>query len=118
MQQKFKILYYSILFLDILHRLMDAGAHWVEPETVKACLAVGNTWSHIRGHPRFIQIRRFCFSVGDFIEDYEETVPFQSPEALECHVEDEGWGNLPNCSPKISRAIKLTSGTTPYKRVD
>ena len=64
MHQKFKILYYSILFLDILHRLMDAGAHWVEPETVKACPADGNPGATYEGHPRFIQIRRFCFSVG------------------------------------------------------
>ncbi|KAJ6772419.1 DJ-1 PROTEIN [Salix koriyanagi] len=102
MQQKFKILYYSILFLDILHRLMDAGAHWVEPEAVKACLADGNTGaSHRRGPSSVHPDKKILFLRGDFIEDYEVTVPFQSPEALECHVEDEGRGNLPNCSPRF-----------------
>ncbi|KAH8483072.1 hypothetical protein H0E87_027714 [Populus deltoides] len=82
--------------------LIDAGAHWVEPETMKACVADGNiiTGATYEGHPEFIQLfvralggkitgsdKKILFLCGDFMEDYEVTVPFQSLEALGCHVD-------------------------------
>ncbi|KAJ6960746.1 hypothetical protein NC653_038692 [Populus alba x Populus x berolinensis] len=82
--------------------LIDAGAHWVEPETMKACVADGNiiTGATYKGHPEFIQLfvralggkitgsdKKILFLCGDFMEDYEVTVPFQSLEALGCHVD-------------------------------
>ncbi|KAG6743351.1 hypothetical protein POTOM_054305 [Populus tomentosa] len=82
--------------------LIDAGAHWVEPETMKACVVDGNiiTGATYEGHPEFIQLfvralggkitgsdKKILFLCGDFMEDYEVTVPFQSLEALGCHVD-------------------------------
>ncbi|KAJ6369482.1 hypothetical protein OIU76_027832 [Salix suchowensis] len=82
--------------------LIDAGAHWVEPETMKACVADGNiiTGATYEGHPELIQLfvkalggkitgsdKKILFLCGDFMEDYEVTVPFQSLEALGCHVD-------------------------------
>ncbi|KAL3568515.1 hypothetical protein D5086_031166 [Populus alba] len=49
--------------------LIDAGAHWIEPKTRMDCVADGN------------------IITGDFMEDYEVTVPFQSLQALGCHVD-------------------------------
>lgn len=82
--------------------LIDAGAHWVEPETMKACVVDGNliTAATYEGHPEFIQLfvkalggnitgsdKKILFICGDFMEDYEITVPFQSLQALGCHVD-------------------------------
>ncbi|XP_018816748.1 protein DJ-1 homolog D-like [Juglans regia] len=82
--------------------LIAAGAHWVEPETMAACVVDGNiiTAATYEGHPEFIRHivkalggtitgsdRRILFLCGDYMEDYEVTVPFQSLQALECHVD-------------------------------
>ncbi|KAF4384436.1 hypothetical protein F8388_012738 [Cannabis sativa] len=82
--------------------LVAAGAHWVEPESIKACVIDGH---HITGvtyesHPEFIRLfvkalggnisgsnKRILFLCGDYMEDYEVKVPFQSLEALGCHVD-------------------------------
>ncbi|TXG53993.1 hypothetical protein EZV62_019249 [Acer yangbiense] len=55
--------------------LIAAGAHWVEPETMSACGTVTGSG------------KRILFLCGDYMEDYEVTVPFQSLQALECHVD-------------------------------
>ncbi|XP_071915541.1 protein DJ-1 homolog D-like isoform X2 [Coffea arabica] len=82
--------------------LIAAGAHWVEPETWASCVADGNliTGATYEGHPEFINLfikalggsitgsaKRILFICGDFMEDYEVMVPFQSFQALECHVD-------------------------------
>ncbi|KAK1568737.1 hypothetical protein Q3G72_028136 [Acer saccharum] len=82
--------------------LIAAGAHWVEPETMSACVVDGNiiTGATYEGHPEFIRLfvkalggtvtgsgKRILFLCGDYMEDYEVTVPFQSLQALECHVD-------------------------------
>ncbi|KAK3218571.1 hypothetical protein Dsin_012541 [Dipteronia sinensis] len=82
--------------------LIAAGAHWVEPETMSTCVVDGNiiTGTTYEGHPEFIRLfvkalggtvtgsgKRILFLCGDFMEDYEVTVPFQSLQALECHVD-------------------------------
>ncbi|XP_044506893.1 protein DJ-1 homolog D [Mangifera indica] len=82
--------------------LVDAGASWVEPETMASCVVDGNiiTGATYEGHPEFIRLfvkalggaitgsnKRILFLCGDYMEDYEVTVPFQSLQALECHVD-------------------------------
>ncbi|KAF3452408.1 hypothetical protein FNV43_RR02841 [Rhamnella rubrinervis] len=82
--------------------LIAAGAHWVEPETMLACVVDGNlvTAATYEGHPEFIRLfvkalggnitgsdKRILFLCGDYMEDYEVTVPFQSLQALGCHVD-------------------------------
>ncbi|KAK2652540.1 hypothetical protein Ddye_012396 [Dipteronia dyeriana] len=82
--------------------LIAAGAHWEEPETMSACVVDGNiiTGATYEGHPEFIRLfvkalggtvtgsgKRILFLCGDYMEDYEVTVPFQSLQALECHVD-------------------------------
>ncbi|KAJ4844700.1 Protein DJ-1 D [Turnera subulata] len=82
--------------------LIDAGAHWVEPESMMACVVDGNliTAATYEGHPEFLQSfvkalggnitgsdKKILFICGDFMEDYEVTVPFQSLQALGCHVD-------------------------------
>ncbi|GFY87674.1 class I glutamine amidotransferase-like superfamily protein [Actinidia rufa] len=82
--------------------LVAAGAHWVEPETMAACTLDGNliTGASYRGHPEYIQLfvkalggtvngsdKRILFLCGDYMEDYEVMVPFQSLQALGCHVD-------------------------------
>ncbi|VVA21208.1 PREDICTED: DJ-1 [Prunus dulcis] len=82
--------------------LVAAGAYWVEPETMLACVVDGNiiTGATYEGHPEFIRLfvkalggnitgsdRRILFLCGDFMEDYEVIVPFQSLQALGCHVD-------------------------------
>jgi D-lactate dehydratase len=82
--------------------LIAAGAHWVEPETMAACFVDGNiiTGASYKGHPEFIRHfvkalggtitgsdKRILFLCGDYMEDYEVTVPFQSLQALGCHVD-------------------------------
>ncbi|GMN25914.1 hypothetical protein TIFTF001_001112 [Ficus carica] len=83
--------------------LVDAGAHWIEPETMATCVVDGNliTAPTYEGHPEFIrhfvkalggnitgsdQIR-ILFLCGDYMEDYEVTVPFQALQALGCHAD-------------------------------
>ncbi|GAB2287487.1 Protein DJ-1 D [Dionaea muscipula] len=82
--------------------LTDAGAHWVEPESLAACVVDGHliTGATYNGHPEFIRLfvkalggaisgseKRILFLCGDFVEDYEMMVPFQSLQALGCHVD-------------------------------
>ncbi|EOY03063.1 hypothetical protein QUC31_017851 [Theobroma cacao] len=82
--------------------LIAAGALWVEPETLAACVVDGNiiTGCTYKGHPEFIRLfvkalggiittpkKRILFLCGDYMEDYEVTVPFQSLQALGCHVD-------------------------------
>ncbi|KAJ0695024.1 putative lactoylglutathione lyase [Helianthus annuus] len=79
--------------------LAAAGAHWVHPETLASCTVDGNliTAASYVGHPEFIRHfikalgatvvgsnKRILFLCGDYMEDYEVMVPFQSLEALEC----------------------------------
>ncbi|KAL9344112.1 hypothetical protein Peur_064543 [Populus x canadensis] len=82
--------------------LIDAGAHWIEPKTRMDCVADGNIITGViyRAHPEYIRLfvralggkvtgsdKRILFLCGDFMEDYEVTVPFQSLQALGCHVD-------------------------------
>ncbi|XP_059452584.1 protein DJ-1 homolog D-like isoform X1 [Corylus avellana] len=82
--------------------LIAAGAHWVEPETLSTCVVDGNiiTAPMYKGHPEYIRHfvkalggtitgsdKRVLFLCGDFMEDYEVAVPFQSLQALGCHVD-------------------------------
>ncbi|KAL3838754.1 hypothetical protein ACJIZ3_023345 [Penstemon smallii] len=82
--------------------LIAAGAHWVEPDTMAFCTTDGNliTGATYEGHPEFIRLfikalgakisgsgKRILFLCGDYMEDYEVMVPFQSLQALECHVD-------------------------------
>ncbi|CAK9169813.1 unnamed protein product [Ilex paraguariensis] len=82
--------------------LIDAGTHWVEPETMASCTVDGNliTGATYDGHPEFIRLfikalggnitgsdKRILFLCGDYMEDYEVMVPFQSLQALDCHVD-------------------------------
>ncbi|KAL4643813.1 hypothetical protein ACB092_02G119200 [Castanea dentata] len=82
--------------------LVAAGAHWVEPETMSTCVVDGNviTAATYEGHPKLIQHfvkalggtitgsdKRILFLCGDYMEDYEVNVPFQSLQALGCHVD-------------------------------
>lgn len=82
--------------------LVDAGAHWIEPETMAFCTSDGNliTGATYEGHPEFILLflkalgakisgsgKRILFLCGDYMEDYEVMVPFQSLQTLECHVD-------------------------------
>ncbi|KAE8713357.1 Protein DJ-1-like protein D [Hibiscus syriacus] len=81
--------------------LIAAGASWVEPVTMAACVADGNIIMGLpmtgipsssgscesteRHHNRVKQ--KDPISLWDFMEDYEVTVPFQSLQALGCHVD-------------------------------
>ncbi|KAL5721598.1 D-lactate dehydratase [Ranunculus cassubicifolius] len=82
--------------------LVAAGSHWVEPETMSAVVSDGNliTGAAYEGHPEFIQLfvkalgghitgenKKILFLCGDYMEDYEVTVPFQSLQALGCEVD-------------------------------
>eukprot|EP00262_Sarcandra_glabra_P006774 TRINITY_DN19325_c0_g1_i1.p1 TRINITY_DN19325_c0_g1~~TRINITY_DN19325_c0_g1_i1.p1 ORF type:complete len:388 (-),score=53.85 TRINITY_DN19325_c0_g1_i1:171-1334(-) len=82
--------------------LVAAGAHWVEPETMSKCVLDGNliTGATYEGHPEFIRLfvnalggtitgsaKRILFLCGDYMEDYEVMVPFQSLQALGCEVD-------------------------------
>ncbi|XP_058090440.1 protein DJ-1 homolog D [Magnolia sinica] len=82
--------------------LVAAGSHWVEPETMSECVVDGNliTGATYEGHPEFIRLfvkalggritgskKRILFLCGDYMEDYEVMVPFQSLQALECTVD-------------------------------
>ncbi|KAH7849288.1 hypothetical protein Vadar_015719 [Vaccinium darrowii] len=82
--------------------LVAAGAHWVEPDTMSACAVHENIITGVtyESHPEFIQLfvkalggtikgseKRILFLCGDYMEDYEVMVPFQSLQALGCHVD-------------------------------
>ncbi|KAK2662901.1 hypothetical protein Ddye_001475 [Dipteronia dyeriana] len=82
--------------------LVDAGASWVQPQTLADCVVDGNliTGTTYQGHSEYIRHlvkalggtiigsgKRILFLCGDYMEDYEIAVPFQSLEALECHVD-------------------------------
>ncbi|KAJ4974584.1 hypothetical protein NE237_007758 [Protea cynaroides] len=82
--------------------LIAAGSHWIEPETMAACVVDGNliTGATYDGHPEFIRLfvkalggtitgsnKQILFICGDYMEDYEVMVPFQSLQALGCHVD-------------------------------
>ncbi|XP_021823869.1 protein DJ-1 homolog D-like [Prunus avium] len=82
--------------------LAAAGAYWVEPKTMSGCAVDDNlvTGATFEGHPEFIGLfvnalggnitgsdKRILFLCGDFMEGYEITVPFQSLQALGCHVD-------------------------------
>jgi len=56
--------------------LIDAGAHWVEPETMKACVADGNiiTGATYEGHPEFIQL--FVRALGGKITGSDKKILF------------------------------------------
>jgi D-lactate dehydratase len=56
--------------------LIDAGAHWVEPETMKACVADGNiiTGATYEGHPKFIQL--FVRALGGKITGSDKKILF------------------------------------------
>ncbi|KAL8233860.1 hypothetical protein R6Q59_019960 [Mikania micrantha] len=83
--------------------LIAAGAHWIQPETMASCAVDGNliTAASYFGHAECIRHfinalgatvtgsnKRVLFLCGDYMEDYEVFVPFQSLEALEgCFVD-------------------------------
>ncbi|KAI9396092.1 hypothetical protein POPTR_004G075900v4 [Populus trichocarpa] len=82
--------------------LIDAGALWIEPKTMMDCVSDGNLITGViyKAHPEYIQLvvkalggkiagsdKRILFLCGDFMEDYEVTVPLQSLQALGCHVD-------------------------------
>ncbi|KAG6387645.1 hypothetical protein SASPL_152837 [Salvia splendens] len=82
--------------------LIAAGARWVEPDTLAYCTSDGNliTGATYDGHPEFIRLfinalgakisgsgKRILFLCGDYMEDYEVMVPFQSLHALDCLVD-------------------------------
>ncbi|KAK9117967.1 hypothetical protein Scep_016060 [Stephania cephalantha] len=82
--------------------LVSAGSQWVEPETMSACAVDKNliTGATYEAHPEFIQLfvkalggtitgsdKKILFLCGDYMEDYEVMVPFQSLQALGCHVD-------------------------------
>ncbi|KAH1196816.1 Protein DJ-1 D [Glycine max] len=82
--------------------LVAAGAHWVEPDTEAATVVDGDliTAATYEGHPELIRHfvkalggkisgfdKKILFICGDYMEDYEVKVPFQSLQALGCHVD-------------------------------
>ncbi|KAI3499721.1 hypothetical protein L1887_35530 [Cichorium endivia] len=82
--------------------LVAVGAHWVEPESMASCTVDGNliTGAAYDGHAEYISNfikalggsvtgsnKRILFLCGDYMEDYEVFVPFQSLQALGCHVD-------------------------------
>ncbi|PKA58723.1 Protein DJ-1 like D [Apostasia shenzhenica] len=81
--------------------LLAAGCHWVEPK-LDTCVRDDNLVTAVmyHGHPEFIRlfvqalggtihgsIKKILFLCGDFMEDYEVMVPFQSLQALGCEVD-------------------------------
>ncbi|KAG9442406.1 hypothetical protein H6P81_018260 [Aristolochia fimbriata] len=82
--------------------LLAAGSEWIEPVTMAHCFTDGKliTGATYESHPEFIQLfvkalggsitgsdKRILFLCGDYMEDYEVMVPFQSLQALGCHVD-------------------------------
>lgn len=81
--------------------LIDAGCQWVEADTMDKCVVDGNliTGATYDAHPEFISLfvkalggsvsgadKKILFLCGDFMEDYEVMVPYQSLQALGCTV--------------------------------
>ncbi|RLM74374.1 hypothetical protein C2845_PM15G25060 [Panicum miliaceum] len=86
-------------------------AKWEEPDSMAKCTVDGNliTAATYYSHPEFISLfvkalggsvsgsdKKILFLCGDYMEDYEVMVPFQSLQALGCHVDavcpDKGAG--------------------------
>ncbi|XP_020593726.1 protein DJ-1 homolog D [Phalaenopsis equestris] len=82
--------------------MIAAGCYWIEAETMATCVRDGNlvTGATYDGHPEFIRLfveelggtirgsnKKILFLCGDFMEDYEVMVPFQSLGALGCKVD-------------------------------
>ncbi|XP_073102665.1 protein DJ-1 homolog D isoform X1 [Elaeis guineensis] len=82
--------------------LIAAGGDWVEPETMATCIADGKliTGATYEGHPEFISLfvkalggtitgadKKILLLCGDYMEDYEVMVPFQSLQSLGCMVD-------------------------------
>lgn len=82
--------------------LVAAGAHWVEPDTLSVCVADDNLITGVTyyGNPEFIRLflkalggnicaseRRVLIIIGNYAEDYEVTVPYQTLKVLGCHVD-------------------------------
>ncbi|BBG92703.1 hypothetical protein Prudu_000518 [Prunus dulcis] len=82
--------------------LVAAGAHWVEPDSLSVCVADDNLITGVTyyGNPEFIRLflkalggnicaseRRVLIIIGNYAEDYEVTVPYQTLKVLGCHVD-------------------------------
>ncbi|CAL9009327.1 unnamed protein product [Prunus brigantina] len=82
--------------------LIAAGAHWVEPDTLSTCFVDVNIVTGVTyyGNPEFIRLflkalggnisgseRRVLIICGDYVEDYEVTVPYETLKVLGCHVD-------------------------------
>lgn len=84
--------------------LVDAGADWVEPESMMSCFVDGNfiSGATYEGHSEYLRLflealggsitsegppKRILFLCGDYMEDYEVIVPFQALQALGCVVD-------------------------------
>ncbi|CAJ2640603.1 unnamed protein product [Trifolium pratense] len=82
--------------------LVAAGAHWVEPDSLATTVVDGNfiTAPTYEGNPEVLRHfvkalggkisvsdKKILFICGDYMEDYEVKVPFQSLQALGCHVD-------------------------------
>uniref|UniRef100_A0A1D1XD75 Intracellular protease 1 n=1 Tax=Anthurium amnicola TaxID=1678845 RepID=A0A1D1XD75_9ARAE len=82
--------------------LVAAGCHWIDADTMSKCVKDGNllTAAAYHGHPEFIRLfveamggtitgadKKILFLCGDYMEDYEVMVPFQSLQALGCLVD-------------------------------
>ncbi|KAJ4706842.1 Protein DJ-1 D like [Melia azedarach] len=82
--------------------LIAAGASWIEPESKADCVVDGNFITGViyKAHPKYIRHfikalggtitgsdKRILFLCGDFMEDYEVAVPFQSLQVLGYHVD-------------------------------
>ncbi|KAL5810109.1 hypothetical protein ACOSQ4_026677 [Xanthoceras sorbifolium] len=66
--------------------LVAAGAYWVEPDTMSACVVDGNiiTGATYEGHPEFIRL--FVKAIGGTITGAGKRILFLCG-ALECHVD-------------------------------
>ncbi|KAI3890683.1 hypothetical protein MKW92_013877 [Papaver armeniacum] len=83
--------------------LIAAGAHWVPPHSMADYVVDGNLVSGVtyEANAKFISLfletlgckvtgadnKRILFLCGDFTEELEIVVPFQSLQALGCHVD-------------------------------
>ncbi|TQD75174.1 hypothetical protein C1H46_039296 [Malus baccata] len=106
--------------------LVAAGAHRVETEAASSCVLDGDIVSGVtyEGNPEFISHfvkalggnitgsnRRILFLCRDFMKDYKITVPFQSLQALGCHIN----AVCPKRKPVISAPLlsMILKGTKP-----
>ncbi|KAG0453179.1 hypothetical protein HPP92_025843 [Vanilla planifolia] len=82
--------------------LVAAGSDWVEADSWATCVRDGNliTAATYVGHPEYLQLfvealggtfhgskKKVLFLCGDYMEDYEVMVPFQSLQAVGCEVD-------------------------------